>query len=99
MRSQRLGHNIDGVARPKELEAQLEQTEKQLRLLQKMSRLMARDVRLGEALQSVVSLVVEFMECDSCLLYLLEGRELILCASNNPRRDAIGQVRLRLGEG
>ena len=28
------------------------------------------------------TLVVEFMECDSCLLYLLDNSELVLRASN-----------------
>jgi signal transduction protein with GAF and PtsI domain len=87
------------VPRPKELESQLADTEKQLRLLQKMARFLARDIRLAETLKNVVTLVVEFMECDSCLLYLLEGEDLVLCASNNPRPDTIGRVRLKLGEG
>jgi uroporphyrinogen-III synthase len=90
---------MDGVSRPKELESRLEHTEKQLRLLQKLSRLLARDLRLGDALEGVVSMVVEFMECDSCLLYLLQDQELVLCASNNPRPDTIGRLRLKLGEG
>src|SRR5271170_3898183 len=60
---------------------------------------MVREMGLGEALQGVVSLVVEFMGCDSCLLYLLQDRELVLCASNNPQPETLGQVRLKLGEG
>jgi uroporphyrinogen-III synthase len=87
------------VARFKELESRLEGTEHQLRLVQRISRFMARDVNLADALQSVVGLVVEFMQCDSCLLYLLQDNELVLCASNNPHPDAIGTVRLKLGEG
>ena len=87
------------MARFKELESRLEDTERQLRLLQKISRFMAREVNLGDALQAAVSLVVEFMACDSCLLYLLEGQELVLCASNNPQPETLGQVRLKLGEG
>jgi len=77
----------------------LEHTEQQVRLLQRISRYMARDTNLGEALQGVVSLVVEFMECDSCLLYVLDNQELILVASNNPLPHTIGQVRLTLDEG
>src|SRR5579862_54644 len=73
--------------------------EHQLRLLQKISRFMAREVALPDALVDVVSFVVEFMQCDSCLLYLLHNQELVLCASNNPRPDTIGTVRLKLGEG
>jgi signal transduction protein with GAF and PtsI domain len=87
------------MSRAKELESRLEHTEQQLRLLQKISRYMVRDMSLAEAFQGVVSLVVEFMECDACLLYLLENNELVLCASNNPRPDTIGKVRLKLGEG
>ncbi len=87
------------MSRAKELESRLEHTEQQLRLLQKISRFMVRDMSLAEAFQGTVSLVVEFMECDACLLYLLENQELVLCASNNPQPDTIGKVRLKLGEG
>jgi signal transduction protein with GAF and PtsI domain len=87
------------VSRFKELESRLEDTERQLRLLQKISRFMSREVTLASALDGVVSLVVEFMACDSCLLYLLQDRELVLCASNNPQPETIGRVRLKLGEG
>jgi len=87
------------VSRTRELEAQLADTEKQLRLLQKISRFMVREIALSDALQRIVSLVVEFTNSDSCLLYLLQNQELVLCASNNPQPDTIGNVRLKLGEG
>jgi len=87
------------VSKVKELESRLEHTEQQLVLLQKISRFMVRDMSLAEAFQGVVSLVIEFMNCDSCLLYLLEDQELVLCASNNPQPDTLGKVRLKLGEG
>jgi signal transduction protein with GAF and PtsI domain len=87
------------VSRVKELEQRLEHTEQQLRLLQKISRFMVREMNLTDALNGVVSLVVEFMDCDSCLLYLLRHEELVLCASNNPQPETIGRVRLKLGEG
>ncbi len=83
----------------KELEQKLQRTEQQLRLFQKISRMMVRDMSLPEVLQGVVNLVVEFTGCDSCLLYLLDGDELVLCASNMPHPAAIGKVRLRLSEG
>ena len=37
-----------------------------------------------------MTLVVEFMECDSCLLYLLDNHELVLRAGNRP--SAVGNV-------
>src|SRR6476660_8275259 len=70
--------------RIKDLEQRLERTEQQLRLFQKISRFMVREMSLQEVLQGIVSLVVEFMECDSCLVYLLDHDELVLCASNTP---------------
>jgi signal transduction protein with GAF and PtsI domain len=87
------------VSRTRELEAQLADTERQLRLVQKLSRFMVRQGSLADSLQSVVGLVVEYMHSDSCLLYLLQEKELVLCASNNPQPDTIGNVRLKLGEG
>ena len=88
------------VSRVKELELKLAQTEQQLRLLQKISRFLVRgDVSLRETLQSVVTLVVEFMECDSCLIYVLEDDELVLAATNAPQPETIQKVRLKLSEG
>lgn len=60
---------------------------------------MVRELSLVEVLQGIVGLVGEFMECDSCLLYLIDGGELALCASNPPHPSTIGKVRLKIGEG
>jgi len=87
------------VSKVREVELRLQKTEQQLRLFQKISRLMVREMSLPEVLQGIVSLIVEFMECDSCLVYLLDRDELVLCASNTPHPSTIGKVRLRLSEG
>jgi signal transduction protein with GAF and PtsI domain len=87
------------VPKAKDLELRLERTEQQLRLFQKISRFMVRDMSLPEVLKGVVSLVEEFTECDSCLVYLLNGSELVLCASNTPHTGAIGKVRMQWSEG
>lgn len=85
------------VSRVREFEQRLERTEQQLRLLQKISRYLIRQTKLQDALDGVVALVVEFMECDSCLLYLLRSGELVLRASNRPA--AVGNVKLAMNEG
>jgi signal transduction protein with GAF and PtsI domain len=85
------------VSRVRELEQRLERTEQQLRLLQKISRYLVRQTKLQDALDGVVTMVVEFMDCDSCLLYLLDNRELVLRASNRP--SAVGSVKLAMNEG
>src|SRR4051794_2875766 len=87
------------VAKAKDLELRLERTEQQLRLFQKVSRFMVRDMSLQEVLQGIVSLVVEFTECDSCLVYLCDNDQLVLCASNSHHEAQIGRVRLKLNEG
>ncbi len=83
----------------KELEQKLAHIEQQLRLLQKISRFMVRDTSLRDMLQGVVALVVEFMGCDSCLIYMLEDNELVLRASNTPHPETMRKVRLKLSEG
>jgi len=90
---------IRKVSKVKELELRLERAEEQLRIFQRISRLMTRDLSLEDVLQSVVNLIVEFMECDSCLVYLVEDDELVLHASNEPDASNIGKVRLQLDEG
>lgn len=87
------------VAKTKELEVRLQRTEQQLRVFQKVSRLMVRDLSLQDVLQGIVSLIVEFTQCDACLVYLLDDEELVLCASNTPHPSTIGKLRMRWNEG
>ncbi len=39
------------------------------------------------------------MKCDSCLVYVLEGDDLVLRASKNAHPDVVGRLKLRVGEG
>ncbi|MGC9969818.1 MAG: GAF domain-containing protein [Bryobacteraceae bacterium] len=87
------------MPKSRELVAALQRTEQQLQLFQKISRFMVREMSLPEVLQGIVSLVVEFMACDSCLIYLIDNDELVLCASNTPHPATIGNLRLRMSEG
>ncbi len=87
------------MAKAKDLEARLQRTEQQLALFQKISRFMVRELSLQDVLQGIVRLIVEYMECDSCLIYLMDNEELVLCASNTPHPSTIGQVRLKMNEG
>jgi signal transduction protein with GAF and PtsI domain len=87
------------VAKAKELESRLERIEQQLRLFQKVSRFMVREMSLAEVLQGIVALVVEFTQCDSCLVYLSDRDNLVLCASNAHHEGQIGRITLKLNEG
>lgn len=61
--------------------------------------------RLGaaDAFHDVLERVVEFatalIKCDSCLIYALEGDELVLRASKNPHPDVVDRLKLRVGQG
>src|SRR6478609_10346712 len=87
------------MPKSKELESRLQRTEQQLSVFQKVSRFMVRDLSLSDVLQGIVTLVVEYSQCDSCLIYLLDGDDLVLCASNTPHPSTIGKLRLRSNEG
>jgi len=87
------------VSKARDFEHRLARTEHQLRLLQKISRFMVRQVPLQEALHGIVPLVVDFMDCDSCLIYLLDGNQLVLRATNSAQPAAVGTVKLALSEG
>jgi signal transduction protein with GAF and PtsI domain len=87
------------VSKVKDLESQLERAHQQLRLFQKISRFMVKDLSLKQVLAGINQLVVEYMRCDSCLLYLSDKDELILCSSNNPAPGTLGALRLRMNEG
>ena len=83
----------------RELEARLERVEQQLRLFQRVSRLMTRDIDLEDVLHEIVTLVRDFLSCDSCLIYLAEDRQLVLSATSDADQRNLGKVRLRLNEG
>ncbi|MBV9499299.1 MAG: GAF domain-containing protein [Acidobacteriaceae bacterium] len=87
------------MSKARDLEARLERAEQQLRLFQRVSRLMTRDMELDDVLHEIVSLIKDFLNCDSCLIYLVENAELILYASSDPIGPNLGKVRLRLNEG
>jgi uroporphyrinogen-III synthase len=87
------------VSKVKDLELQLERAQQQLRIFQKISRFMVKAMSLKDVLAGINGLVVEYMRCDSCLLYLLDKDELVLCSSNNPAPNTLGRLRLRLDEG
>jgi signal transduction protein with GAF and PtsI domain len=83
----------------RELEARLERVEQQLRLFQRVSRLMTRDIELDGVLHEIVNLISDFLKCDSCLIYLAEDDQLVLYATSDPDAKSVGKVRLRRSEG
>lgn len=54
---------------------------------------------LHDVLQRVVEFVSAVAKCDSCFVYVLEGRELILRASKNPHAEVVDRLKLGVGQG
>ena len=56
-------------------------------------------VAFDEALKDVVAFAALAVNCDSCLLYLLEGDELVLRASKNTHPEVVNHRKMKLGQG
>jgi len=52
-----------------------------------------------EVLGQVVKFVTTVVPCDSCMVYVLEGEELVLRASKNPRSEAVDRLKMKVGQG
>lgn len=56
-------------------------------------------VVFSELLTQVVEFIASVVECDSCLIYVLEGEDLILRASKNPHPEIVDRLKLKMGQG
>jgi uroporphyrinogen-III synthase len=54
---------------------------------------------LPQVLGRVVRFVSDFLKCDSCFIYTLEGRELVLRATKNPHAAALDKLTVKVGQG
>src|SRR6202451_4561204 len=52
-----------------------------------------------EVLDRLVEFASALVKCDSCLIYVLEGDELVLRASKNPHPEVVDRLKLRVGQG
>jgi uroporphyrinogen-III synthase len=70
-------------------------------LLHRISNIVSSQLSLDEMLGEVVGLTVQVTECDACLVYLLDRDtdEVVLRASQVPHASALGNLRMKVGEG
>jgi uroporphyrinogen-III synthase len=52
-----------------------------------------------EVLNRVVEFASALVKCDSCLVYVIEGEDLVLRASKNAHPDVVDRLKLRVGQG
>ena len=62
------------------------------------SRMAAADP-LHEVLERIVDFVAAVVKCDSCFVYVLEAKELVLRASKNPHPEVVDRLKLQVGQG
>src|SRR5690348_8550595 len=67
--------------------------------LRKLSSKVTQPARLNEVLNDVVEFVTSIVDCDSCLVYVLQTDELVLRASKNPHPEAMCRIKLKIGQG
>ena len=61
--------------------------------------MMTREMAVADTLHEIVSMVRDFLDCDSCLIYLVDEGELVLHASSDAQLKQMSRVRLQLTEG
>jgi signal transduction protein with GAF and PtsI domain len=62
------------------------------------SRMAAAD-SLDSILQHILDFIADLVRCDSCLVYVLEGEQLVLSASKNPHAELLHRLGLAMGQG
>src|SRR5258708_1385206 len=67
-------------------------------LVRRVAERMSKAAPLGSLLAEVVEFVVSVVKCDSCLVYVLEGDDLVLRASRNPHAEAVNRLKLKSGQ-
>jgi uroporphyrinogen-III synthase len=71
----------------------------ELSILKEIIETISYNLDLKEVLTRIVRVVSGVTRADSCFLYLIDGSDLILRASLNPKPLEIGNIKLKLGEG
>jgi uroporphyrinogen-III synthase len=54
---------------------------------------------LHEVLHRIVDFVSSVVQCDSCFVYVLESKQLILRASKNPHPEIVDRLKMPVGQG
>src|SRR3984957_4585894 len=68
-------------------------------LLHEIGNRLAKADGFHDVLTRVVEFTTALVKCDACLIYVLEGDDLVLRASKNPHPEVVDRLKLRLGQG
>ena len=72
---------------------------KDIEFLHEIGSRMAAADSLDSILQHILSFISDLVRCDSCLVYVLEGEQLVLSASKNPHAELLHRLGIAMGQG
>jgi signal transduction protein with GAF and PtsI domain len=81
------------------METLLSVEESHVDLLHEIGNRLATADGFHDVLSRVVDFATALVRCDSCLIYVLEGEELVLRASKNQHPEVVDRLKLRVGQG
>lgn len=75
--------------------------EQELSVLHQVAQHISSNLELNELLGRIVDMVINVTSADSCFIYLYDkqNNELTLRAASGKKREILGEIRLKLGEG
>jgi uroporphyrinogen-III synthase len=96
-------HSVDSRSVPSSLHSERSNgdaaEEPGIALLNQMAGRMSANVPQSQFLREVAEFVSVVMQCDSCLIYVLEEDHLVLRASKNPHPEVIDRLKMKMGQG
>ncbi len=67
--------------------------------LDEISRLVSAEIPLSEILDEITGKIARRMKVEVCSIYLNRGGQLVLSATHGLAKEAVGRIRLAIGEG
>lgn len=77
----------------------LREKEKEIEVLRRIAQTVNYNWNLKSILSSVIKIVSDYANSDSCFIYLVDDGVLTLQSSQNPHRAELGRISLKKGEG
>lgn len=68
-------------------------------LLRRVAGRMSGALPVEAVLRELMDFAISVVKCDSCFIYVLEDKELVLRASKNYHPHLVGRLRIKLGQG
>jgi uroporphyrinogen-III synthase len=73
--------------------------EEEFDILKQITETITYNLNLEQIFRLIVNIVKNYTRSDSCFVYLIKEDSLILEASQNPHKAALGKIKMELGEG